>query len=58
MLSMLSATPAMRVPAPVMQMAGVADAAILLQGGSLRTWSYRTWRSRRCVNNGFLPPLS
>ena len=42
MLSMLSATPAMRVPAPVMQMAGVADAAILLQGGSLRTWSYRS----------------
>merc|ERR1719313_2602171 len=35
------ATPAMRVPAPMMQMAGVADAAILLQGGSLRTWSYR-----------------
>ena len=42
MLSMLSATPALRVPAPVMQMAGVADAAILLQGGSLRTWSYRS----------------
>ena len=62
MLSLLSATPALRVPAPVMQlqtgvgtvgvstsMAGgvvptksVADSSILVQGGSLRTWSYRS----------------
>jgi len=62
MLSMLSATPAMRMAPPVMQMqtapmgaataysggvvptnAGVGtDTAILVQGGSLRTWSYRS----------------
>ena len=57
MLTMLAATPALRVPAPMMQMAPVApvgaasvatpaaasmDTAILVQGGSLRTWSYRS----------------
>ena len=42
MLSLNLATTALRVPAPMMQMAGVADASILLQGGSLRTWSYRS----------------
>ena len=60
MLSLFSATPALRVPAPVMQLreavatAGysgsamtgrgypAADATILVQGGSLRTWSYRS----------------
>jgi hypothetical protein len=41
MLSLVSAVPALRVPAPVMQM-GMATEAILLQGGSLRTWSYRS----------------
>ena len=63
-LSMLSAVPALRVPAPMMQMqmqgvgapvgqqyaggvvptrARVAtDSSILVQGGSLRTWSYRS----------------
>jgi len=61
--TLLSAVPALRVPAPMMQMAppgmmpGVAPAAaggvmpargpgaaepILVQGGSLRTWSYRS----------------
>ena len=63
MLSFLSATPALRVPAPMMQLqsasAGVrtqapaqefaggvvptkTDTSILVQGGSLRTWSYRS----------------
>jgi len=67
MLSLFSAAPALRMPAPVMQMqspmaaAGVApvgamaggvvptkrgpaavDSSILVQGGSLRTWSYRS----------------
>ena len=41
MLSLVVATPALRVPAPMMQMAApTADAGILLQGNSLRTWSY------------------
>jgi hypothetical protein len=47
MLSLVLATPALRVPAPVMQMAMSAgpvamsaDAGILLQGNTLRTWSY------------------
>ena len=62
MLSLCAAVPALRVPAPVMQMAGVSpagmttadydgrvmrtnpelDSQILVQGGSLRTWSYRS----------------
>ena len=58
MLSIFSATPALRVPAPVMQLQGVGapvgvgyaggvvptktDSSILVQGGSLRTWSYRS----------------
>jgi len=64
MLSLFSAAPALRVPAPMMQMApaigeaamagaqarGVVaptngigiDSSILVQGGSLRTWSYRS----------------
>jgi len=60
MLALSSATLALRVPTPVMQVgyapAGVAayrggvvptrgiamDSAILVQGGSLRTWSYRS----------------
>jgi len=56
MLSLLAATPALRVAPPVMQMspAGVStavgsvmargslDSSILVQGGSLRTWSYRS----------------
>ena len=63
MLSFLSATPALRVPAPMMQLqtgvgtVGVStsvaggvvptrpvatDSSILVQGGSLRTWSYRS----------------
>ena len=44
MLSLLLATPALRVPAPMMQMAApaYADTSILLQGGSLRTWSYKS----------------
>merc|ERR1719217_1575153 len=49
MLSLVVATPALRVPAPMMQMpttsapaAFSADAGILLQGNSLRTWSYRS----------------
>jgi hypothetical protein len=42
MLSLVLATPAMRVPAPLMQStsAVTTDAGILLQGDSLRTWSY------------------
>jgi hypothetical protein len=50
MLSLVLATPAMRVSAPTMQMSAPpsvsagpstsADAGILLQGNSLRTWSY------------------
>ena len=50
MLSMMLATPAMRVPAPTMQVSAPpmasagpsigGDAGILLQGNSLRTWSY------------------
>jgi len=63
MLSFFSATPALRVPAPMMQLqtgvstVGVSttvsggvvptrpvaiDSSILVQGGSLRTWSYRS----------------
>ena len=44
MLSLMLATPALRVPAPMMQMAAPAamDTGILLQGGSLRTWSYKS----------------
>jgi hypothetical protein len=48
MLSLMLATPALRVPAPMMQYAGAtaryvgADTSILLQGGSLRTWSYKS----------------
>ena len=55
MLSLMVATPALRVPAPMMQLTGTApvgaasaaaygspNAAILLQGGSLRTWAYRS----------------
>ena len=62
MLSFFSATPALRVPAPMMQLQGVSapvgqqtaqqfaggvvptktDSSILVQGGSLRTWSYRS----------------
>jgi len=66
MLSFFAATPALRVPAPMMQMGApvgigapvsaagysgavkatkgnfAADAQILVQGGSLRTWSYRS----------------
>jgi len=62
MLSLFSATPALRVSAPVMQMAPavgemtgmrgrvaptggagpMVDSSILVQGGSLRTWSYRS----------------
>ena len=63
-LALLSATPALRMAPPVMQMGGVAgspvgvapmggamgrgqvvptvDQSILVQGGSLRTWSYRS----------------
>merc|ERR1719359_2460857 len=42
MLSLVLATPAMRLGAPVMmQMTSPMD-AILVQGGSLRTWSYRS----------------
>jgi len=42
MLSLFAATPAMRLAAPTMQMAAPAatDGGILLQGNSLRTWSY------------------
>ena len=40
MLALNLATPALRVPAPMMQM--TAENTILLQGGSLRTWSYRS----------------
>ena len=41
MLSLMLATPALRVPTPMMQMAAPSvDAGILLQGNSLRTWSY------------------
>jgi hypothetical protein len=46
------ATPALRVPTPMMQVqapaynamarTGMAEPAILLQGGSLRTWSFRS----------------
>ena len=61
MLSFFSATPALRVPAPIMQLQGApvgvsapagefaggvvptkTDSSILVQGGSLRTWSYRS----------------
>merc|ERR1740130_1779463 len=60
MLSFFSATPALRVPAPMMQLQGVrytqnvgvryaggvvptrTDSTVLVQGGSLRTWSYRS----------------
>merc|ERR1719163_5149 len=43
MLSLVATqTMAMRLGAPMMQAGMVADAAILLQGGSLRTWSYRS----------------
>jgi hypothetical protein len=59
MLALLTATPALRVAPPVMQIAPAAaarysgsvaptggfvgtDSAILVQGGSLRTWSYRS----------------
>jgi len=44
MLSIVLATPAMRVATPMMQMQATASAqpAILLQGGSLRTWSFRS----------------
>jgi len=58
MLSIFSATPALGVPAPMMQLQGVGapvgvgyaggvvptktDSSILVQGGSLRTWSYRS----------------
>merc|ERR1719224_277800 len=42
MLSLVVATPALRVPAPMMQMAPAMEAGILLQGNSLRTWSYRS----------------
>merc|ERR1712060_303942 len=57
-LSLLASCPALRVPPPVMQfspaVAGtaagsvvarnspLADSSILVQGGSLRTWSYRS----------------
>jgi len=44
MLFLMLATPALRVPAPMMQMATAryADTAIPLQSGALRTWSYRS----------------
>ena len=48
MLSLVLATPALRVPTPMMQMtptgapSAAAPSGILLQGNSLRTWSYRS----------------